>query len=327
MLEYLLRGFALAGGLVLLYLAVFLYENEQGKIQNVLEDLWLRIEERQYSALSHNTALLRMSAQLITRLLDSLFGKSLFSLQSIGVSICFSFASLYLFSMWLPRVNRILNLIWAFLSLGWGLLPRLRPAYFKRDFVLKGWFALAICFYFLIRATLYTHSPLMVIAYASGLVYFGLALGVICDILFIALARKLLRWMAQQMSNLRLTIVLIVNVFAGLILILPILLIILEYRRAFPGYPELTWYSLVIRTAVTSNLFILVVAITFVVLTLTMLVHRLFWPSLSRPIYSLQRLGIARRGKLLGTVGGLLVMTAVGGLAWLDKIIERLSPF
>ena len=84
------------GGLVLIYAAFFLYENEQGNVQSVLEDLWLRIEEHKEIFLSRHAAFMREVARLTNVGFDRLFGKKLFSWQSFAVSSCYSIGSVCL---------------------------------------------------------------------------------------------------------------------------------------------------------------------------------------------------------------------------------------
>ena len=43
---------AILGGL-LLYVGLFLHEDEEGRIQNRLEQLWIRIDDLQQSAIFH----------------------------------------------------------------------------------------------------------------------------------------------------------------------------------------------------------------------------------------------------------------------------------
>ena len=50
-------------GLLCIYLATFLYETQEGKVQNLLEDLWVRIEDLKLAALSRQTAFVRVVAE------------------------------------------------------------------------------------------------------------------------------------------------------------------------------------------------------------------------------------------------------------------------
>ena len=48
-------------------------------------------------------------------------------------------------------------------------------------------------------------------------------------------------------------------------------------------------------------------ACTFFLLAVTLLVHRVAWPVIQRPMYAFQGFGVARRSKLFGSLGFLLV--------------------
>ena len=67
-----------------------------------------------------------------------------------------------------------------------------------------------------------------------------------------------------------------------------------------------------------------VVASAVLTLATIAVVHRLVWPLLERPVYSLQRLGIARRNKLLGTCGIALIGMATNLPSWLRSLIAQL---
>ncbi|MFZ0748272.1 MAG: hypothetical protein WAM70_02850, partial [Pyrinomonadaceae bacterium] len=82
-------------------------------------------------------------------------------------------------------------------------------------------------------------------------------------------------------------------------------------------------YLFIIWVAVTSNLFIALTAIMFLMLAFGLLVHRIFWPTLNRSIYALQNLPVAKRNSLLWTVGTTLIACAFGWSAW-PRLITNL---
>src|SRR6266852_4710232 len=92
---HILRLLALVAGSIFIYFALFLYENEQGKIQNVLENLWVRINDYNKTLLSKQTVFMREVARFTENSFRKLFGERLFSLRPAAVSACFSFASLF----------------------------------------------------------------------------------------------------------------------------------------------------------------------------------------------------------------------------------------
>jgi len=80
-------------GFFLLYLAFFLYEDEEGRYQNRLEDLWKQINRLSEKALTRNAALVKQTVGLVNVGFDSLFGAKLFSLRSVAVTFAYSVGS------------------------------------------------------------------------------------------------------------------------------------------------------------------------------------------------------------------------------------------
>src|SRR6266567_8001921 len=87
----LLLRLALGGAGILLIYASFSRETEEGHVQSLLEEWWLRIDEMKKQAISRHLAFMKVLASVMTRLLDRLFGVRLLSVQSLGVSACYSF--------------------------------------------------------------------------------------------------------------------------------------------------------------------------------------------------------------------------------------------
>jgi hypothetical protein len=121
-------------GVLLLYAALFLYENEQGEIQNKLEEWWVRLVDRQSGALSRHTAFMQEVANLATRGFDRVFGEKLVSPQAVGVSVCYSIGScllaiLTIGKFWLPiwlelgQLQLVLGAVWAAAFLALGTFP------------------------------------------------------------------------------------------------------------------------------------------------------------------------------------------------------------
>src|SRR5437879_4376109 len=88
---------AVAVGMSCLYL-LFLYENREQKVQNLLEEWWIRLDDQKNSILAWHTLFMREVAKSVTWQLDLLFGRTLVSYQSFSVSLLFTlgFASLFL---------------------------------------------------------------------------------------------------------------------------------------------------------------------------------------------------------------------------------------
>src|SRR5437879_6014623 len=99
-LKIAMRSVSLAVGLLALYVAAFLYEDEEGRLQNRLQDklekLWITIDDLTGTALARHTVFMRSVAVLITYAFDRLFGRRLLSMRAVGTSVCLTFASICL---------------------------------------------------------------------------------------------------------------------------------------------------------------------------------------------------------------------------------------
>jgi hypothetical protein len=78
---------------VLLLYAATTHEDEENKIQNHLETLWLKIVYTKDAALSTSVRFTSSIATLTGRVFDWAFGHRLLSLRSVNASFCFSIAS------------------------------------------------------------------------------------------------------------------------------------------------------------------------------------------------------------------------------------------
>src|SRR5882724_7599567 len=85
-------------GLCCLYLGLALTEDEEGKLQNRLEEFWIRVSDLQSAAISVQVAFLKQLAILLGAALDKIFGTPLFSQKSVIASIWFSLASTLLYT-------------------------------------------------------------------------------------------------------------------------------------------------------------------------------------------------------------------------------------
>jgi hypothetical protein len=83
-------------GILLLYLAFFLGETDEGNLQNRLEELWIRVNDLSKTALSKQAAFLQQVSGLLSFGFDRLFGTRLLSAMAIATSICFSVAGFLL---------------------------------------------------------------------------------------------------------------------------------------------------------------------------------------------------------------------------------------
>ena len=76
-----------------MYVAFFLYEDREARLQNRLEDLWVRVDDLQHSALSREAAFLQEATRVTGAALDRLLGPKLLSLRSVAICLALSQAS------------------------------------------------------------------------------------------------------------------------------------------------------------------------------------------------------------------------------------------
>jgi hypothetical protein len=69
------------------YMAFFMYENEQGVLQNRLESLWTKINDRAKATESTSVAIFNVIGNVLNGAADRIFGKRLFSYRALANSV------------------------------------------------------------------------------------------------------------------------------------------------------------------------------------------------------------------------------------------------
>jgi hypothetical protein len=353
-----LRVLALPAGLLLLY-SLFLYEEQEReldkKVQNCLSEWWVKIDDARDYSLSVHTAFMRQVASLTDSGFNRLFGNRIISLQSLGVSVWYSIASIFLALLLeagltaqspdLPLVSRLLIIA---ISLGLALFfvsVGTLPAFTPRTAWLVIWGALlAVGVVMILSGVFLGYSTIVndpnlnrwdpklvfgVMVTSYGSICVALIIHVMTDAIFIAITRKLLRWSSGLHSFTKITGLIVFNLILAFMLIKAPLLLQDWINEALIDWesvitPEwgvtrdmatLIDYAIfiIIKIFAASNLVTALFSFVFIVLGGVMLLHRLFWPLLDRPIYALEKLGFIRRKKLAFTLGIALIGVAVGG--------------
>lgn len=341
----LVKAFGTGLGVVCLYMAVFLYRDERDRIQNHLEDWWQKIRNKQATALSRHVALMQTVGDLTTRLYDRTFGESSFSVRAIVVSVCFSMVSLlftldalYIRANGLPTLSDkadmpIFGSLIIFLIL--SVVSVKKPELAKRKLWLGFVFILALLqlMWLLGEEEFDPHrSPITFIAllilYSSGILVLSFA----CDILFIGAGRWVVRRAAAMNNFWKISCVIVLNLSIAIgLCIYPLmwgsdrvveevnaqvvmysLAIMFSDPPPHPGPHILLGQCVIIASA--SNAIDGLLASVFVVLAILMVVHRIIWPILARPVYALADLGMIQQRKLLGCVGLALLGFGIGKL-------------
>jgi hypothetical protein len=335
------------------YISVFLYEDREKIIQNKLEDLWIKIDDAQSQMLSKHTVFLKAIADLMTRGFDYIFGRKLVSFRSVGVTLCFSnawisigtvVANIVLYKLdpiFRAQTSNLITSGEAF-DIAFGVFYGMLPAYLSHRPWRIRWISWQKIWGLGLLCMLYDQYISDPLRYAYVfLVYSGKPNLVILPILFFLLfavpmllfvaftilLRSSTKRIAQAKSSGNIALIYLINSLPVITFALMIKLWLLKIDYFSIDLLMDIFFAVLIILSVVFNLLFLLTTAIFVLLGLTLLVHRLLWPLLARTTYALQRYGIAKRSKLVGTIGVLLVFAVFGKIEWLDKIIDKINPF
>ncbi len=329
---------------MLLYSSAFLREDEEGRVQNVIEGWWIRLNDLQSAALSEQMAFMRTVAAIATSWFDRLFTKKLFSLTAICVSICFTFSSLALGMLYFGQLFSYFREFnnpnrWdipeelSVLALCGGIAAVFLFLGFVRSFLktkhLQRIWLLSICLIVPLTFSV-THEmfgvgekfsetgvrvDIMYDLTKESLVFIAVCtVSVIADFSLITLNRLSLRWIKQS------------KVFApsiGIVIgncVLAVLYIWIPAQLG-GGNPifEYNIWKLAAEWISAANILTALVALVFVLVALIMILHRIAWPLVERLVYALARFGIFRHRKALATVGLALLSTVFPPVQSLGK--------
>ena len=293
----------LAGSLLVMY-ALFARPGEPQRHENYLTEWWVRIEQRREAALRWPAALLQVVAGITTTIFDRWFGSRLLSVQAVIVSVTISLLTYNL----VVSMNILRNV-----RIGWKW-------YYYVDIQPSMWNILAACAFTALLALLYHFVCPFSLAIVGGaiLLYCFLPLilsshevtgyppvlrdlvraninviialaGVIsvfwsllCDIVFIASSRYLVRKAVGLTSVLRISVLVSGTLLGGLALVcLPIVLFLIADHYG-PANVSFLW-PIVLPSSM-MNLSDLFVAGLFLLIALAMVTHRLIWTLIGRPL-------------------------------------------
>lgn len=317
--------------------ATLLYPGEDGKIQSLLEDLWVEVDEFKNLALSRHTAFMSRVARLETKILDLLFGQKLFSEQSIAVSFSVSVVSASYVSYQMGKAFEALG------ELGGSMMAQqvVSPATTFKQEIYDHRYLVALAFlgvaFGVVAIALRKSKPfvrrgvlacVMVLVVLTGylgneepLLYVLVVIpGFICDTFFIAVTRALLRWAGSMKSTLQIAVLIIADISLALLLVSPYFLQYGDSKHVDMGYAFLA-----IGIAY-SNVLDVALAAIFFLLCFLLLLHIACWPLLTRTLFRMQDIGTKGRRAILTAVGITLLGTSVFGGKFpelLAKVIEK----
>ena len=299
------------------YFAFFLYEDEEGVWQNRIENLWASIHDRAKVTDTTSTAVLNKIGELFKRFFASLYGKKLLSFRAVVVSIDLSLAGAFFLPMLLflgalvairsdRTVTAVLRFCWSLGGFCVSLACTICPIFWK-----KVW-ASAIAF-------LPTGVIFGLVAYlaVNRLSTLGEVLGILvvstaCDFLSVLALRRFAEAVTNTLSLAR--ILLEIITLAAIILL--IFGLPWETQVHYTHLQEFTANQKYEAPAGAAAM-LLLMNITTVVLCMLpifvlifLLLHRLFWPSLSRLLYPVASRRIVTNHKALISIGSASLLYA-----------------
>lgn len=313
-------------GIVLIYLAIFLYEDEEGRIQYRLE-VWDRtVAVRGKAAQSAVAAFMGGVAGLTGRFFDRLFGTGLLSFRFVGVSICYSVASASLAAGVMGPISHAINKhavtpnsplvvwFWALLFLGLGSIPALMDRPEKGFLWLWGMFLFLLFAYPITEAAdfawkKYGGSQALRLFLIVGLL---LGLSLLFDLLFVVLIRWMLRQASDATNGWKIMGIILLNCVLAVIMLVAFPLFSLALAVVH-GNPILIATMLL---GFLLNFIDIAVCFMFFIVLVVILVHRLTWPMVHRPIHALARYKVITNKKLLWGLGCTLILAPAGAPLW-----------
>jgi hypothetical protein len=311
--------------LFLVYLA-FLYEDEEGRIQDHIQDrmgdIWIRLDDARASSLSWVAAFMKGTAKLGIWIIDSIFGAKPVSFRLLGTSYCLSLASvnMFLFFTPQPRVQwpylttplHPMHLLLAFCFLYIGLTPAL----FSNRWVISLWYCCllwsTVGFLDFVHYLSSKGNPQL----AFGMLGFAgtwFCMSFLCDVLWIFFARWVLRRVLFALGSAQVywTVLAACILLAIMLAALPAViglgfltlgegLHILSTGLLFAGVAMIFTFVL--------NGVSLLTCFAALLFACLMLLNRFLWPLLQRPLYLLQRYGFIKNKKALWGTGIALLL-------------------
>ncbi len=312
-------------GVVLIYAGLFLYEDEEKQFQNKIEEWWIRVSDKHKASRSKVAAFMQEIARSTGTGFDRLFGQRLFSLRVIPVSIYLSLASAFLLILvtqtrakYTPGTSRqgAIVLLVYFLALA------LVPAFFKNRLVLALWWSIIPAALLSISGFLFfvfRTRGVRATFYGIGLVALVFISSLLCDLLYITLTRHILRRIIGIDRIPEILLMICLNLLALVIpLYGPIYIGLAVYKYA-PQAGSMVVVSLLF------NFINFIAGFAAFFLSLLLLLHRLFWPAIQRPLYAIYRFSPIKEKRWLFSLGiALLLLPHQFTIETLKAILEKL---
>src|SRR5262249_43364112 len=195
-------------GFALVWISLFFIKDDEGKVQNWLVSLWVRVERLSEERRSRTVAFFNEIATEINSILDKTFGVSLVSVRFVVVSATLSVGSLYLISALRFPKSWLYMLPVSCVSLVLTAVVLKKPT--LENEIAAGLLLMAILF----MANLGSVR-------SAEFAFAGTVCGILFDWTFVAISRKLLRKIEAGHGLKQICIALAVSLILGVILLAP----------------------------------------------------------------------------------------------------------
>jgi hypothetical protein len=347
MTSLIVRTVAAALGVVLIYGAAFLYEDDERRVQNRLESLWVELHSVSTTVMSRHLAFVNAATQFVDRWLSRIYGERLLSRRAAAMSYLLQFLAFQLavaaampllwkyfwtyFGIHEATVQLVNLGLWCLVTgfIGWAIRRGVRQPGGRAPEVaaivllllnLAG--ALAVSALGMQRGL---PAPTRGLVMAAMLVGATVSIGI--DIAAVAALRALIRAAARR-GTLGAYLGLLTGVFGimAMVLGLPVAVFLVGPRYHLPPIA-----GGVAGVALVGMISTLIPPGLLAALLVTLVLHRLVWPAILRPLYAVHRHKLLfGHPKAALSVGIYLVLAAwrpglLSPQALLPAILERFN--
>jgi hypothetical protein len=299
-------------GVAAFYLALFLYDDEEGRLHNRLEQLWISVHDRARATSNKSTALVNSIGGILTTVFNRLFGGRLLSFRAVVMSYNMSFlgATLYgAFKIWASGDSALLNLLLGLLIMCF-IIPMMISS---KRWVLLFCSLLLLTFFgnaVLVFSTLLPANEIEMNVRDEMILTIASTLSIVSDFVIVLIIRKAVRALKHSYSIPIVSLIITALVAAGAALFF-IQYLIFKYTDA----DDLGGSTRYVVNSLSNSLFrdnVLPALMAFLpALALALVIlHRSMWPLTARLVYQLPRSKVLANKKLLFSIG-----TACLGLA------------
>lgn len=289
--------------------ATCLYEEQEGKAQQWLVELWVRLDDwrKQHVLIQQFVEACARQSQVV---LEGIFGSAIVSLRALSISFSFAVAS-YIFTMRMTHSPGSHDAGWAVITIVSACLASTYP---NRLMVLIA-LLVPTCYIGALVSRLHA-LPISRTSFELSSVSFALALLLACvfDFVWIAAHRKFIAIAVEKHWSTSIAIGLLIS---GIVCATPLLLPVLDQFPSSVYHSNLLYNLFLFASVLLSTRLLMAAAAAAFFLTMTSAaVYKPLHSVIAHGVYFLQRHEVIRNRRLLAILGVSLVLAALGRDQW-----------